>query len=74
VVTRRDGAVPDEQHVKGLKKFARRTIKRFSHTREKEKLQQYVADHFVIDDTFALGIPMSVLEPISVGIKEFSRR
>jgi hypothetical protein len=38
VVMRRDGAVPDEQHVKGLKEFGRRIIKRFSHTREKEKL------------------------------------
>jgi hypothetical protein len=73
-ILRRDGAVPDEQHVKGLKEFARRTIKRFSHTRQKEKLKQYVEEHFVIGDTFALGIPMSVLELISSGIREFSKK
>jgi hypothetical protein len=58
VVVRMDGPVPDEQQVKGLKEFARRTIKRFSHTREKEKLKQYVGEHFVIGDTFALRILM----------------
>jgi hypothetical protein len=40
VVMRRDRPVRYKQHVKGLKAFAQRTIKRFSHTREKEKLQQ----------------------------------
>jgi hypothetical protein len=39
-VVRRDGPVPDEQHVKGLKKFSWRAIKRFSHAREKEELRQ----------------------------------
>jgi hypothetical protein len=73
-VVRRDGPGPDEQHVKGLKKFARRTIKRFSHTKEKEKLRQYVDDHFAIGDVFALGISMSILELISLAIKEFSRK
>jgi hypothetical protein len=38
VVVTRDRSVPDEQHIKGLKEFARRTIKRFSRTLEKEKL------------------------------------
>jgi hypothetical protein len=74
MVMRRDGPVPDEQHVKGVKEFARRTIKRFSHASEKEKLQQYVAGHFAIGDAFALGIPMSVLELISSGIREFSKK
>jgi hypothetical protein len=66
VVMRRDGPIPDEQHVKGLNEFARRTNKRFSHTREKEKLQQCVAERFVIGDIFALGISIYVLELICV--------
>jgi hypothetical protein len=73
IVVRRDGSVPDEQHVKRLKEFARKTIKRFSHTREKEKPRRYVDNHFVIDHEFALGIPKSILELISLRIKEFSK-
>jgi hypothetical protein len=61
VVVRRNGPVPDEQHVKDLKEFTLRTVKRFSHTREKEKLRGYVDDHFVIGDAFALGMSMSIL-------------
>jgi hypothetical protein len=68
------GPVPDEQHVKGLKEFARSTIKRFSHTREKEKHRRYVDGHFVIGDVFALGRPMSIPELISLGIKELSKK
>jgi hypothetical protein len=74
VVVRRDGPVPDEQQVKGLKEFARSTMKQFSHTREKEKLKQYVYGHFVIGDTFALGISMSILALISLGIQGFSKK
>jgi hypothetical protein len=71
-IVRSDGPVPDEQHVKGLKEFARKTIKRFLHTREKETLRRYVDDRFVIGNTFALGMPMSILEVISQGIEDFS--
>jgi hypothetical protein len=74
VVVRRHRPVPDERDVMGLKRLAWRPIKRFSHTREKERLEQYVDDRFVIGDTFALSIPMSILELISLGIDEFSRK
>jgi hypothetical protein len=74
LIVTRDGPVPDEQHIRGLKEFARRTIKRFSHTKEKEKLTRYVENHFVIGETFALGMPMSILALISRGIQEFSEK
>jgi hypothetical protein len=74
VIGRRDGPVPDKQYVKALKKFARGIIKSFSHTSDKEKLRRYVDNHFVIGDVFALGIPMSILELISLGINEFSKK
>jgi hypothetical protein len=73
-VVRRGGFVPDEQHIRGLKEFARRTIESFSHTREKEKLRRYVDDYFVIGHTFALGTLMLTLQLVSRGIKEFSRQ
>jgi hypothetical protein len=74
MIVRRDGSVPDEQHVKGLKEFARRTIKRFSHRREKEELRQYMDDHVAIGNVLALGMPTSILELISLGIKEFPKK
>jgi hypothetical protein len=56
VVVTRDGSVPHEQHVKGLKEFARRTIKRFYHAKEKEKLTKYV------DAIGKNSIPATVVE------------
>jgi hypothetical protein len=74
LIVTRDGHVPDEQHIKGLKEFARRTIKRFSHTKEKEKLMQYVENHFVIGETFGLRMPKSILALISREIQEISNK
>jgi hypothetical protein len=68
----RGGPVPDEQHVGGFREFARKTIKRFSHTREKETPGQCADGRFVTRDIFALGMPMSILELVSQWIEEFS--
>jgi hypothetical protein len=73
MVVRRDGRVADEQYVKGLKEFALRTIKRFSHIRDREKLRRYMDDHFLTGDAFALGISMSTLELTSLEMNEFSK-
>jgi hypothetical protein len=73
-ITERDAVALDEQDTTGLKTFARKTIKTFSHAKDKEKIKQYVEDHFAIGETFALGIPVSVLELISSGINEFSKK
>jgi hypothetical protein len=68
-LVRKDGPVPDEQHIRGLKEFTRKTIKRFSHTKEKEELRQYVYDHPVVGSTFGLGMPILILELISRGLR-----
>jgi hypothetical protein len=73
-VLQRDAIALDEQHTRGLKTFAQKQIKRFSHAKDKEKISRYVGEHFAIGETFALGIPVSVLELISAGIREFSKK
>jgi hypothetical protein len=57
-------------HVVGNQK----TIKRSSHPKDKEEINQYVDDHFAIGETSALGIPVSVLALISRKIGEFSEK
>jgi hypothetical protein len=73
-VMERDAIALDEQHTRGLKTFAQKTIKRFSHAKDKQKISRYVDDHFVIGETFALGILLSVLKLISTVISEFSKK
>jgi hypothetical protein len=73
-ITGRDAIDFDEQHATGLKTLAQRTIRRFSHVKDKEKIKRYVEEHFVIREIFALGILVWVLGLMFSGIGEFSRK
>jgi hypothetical protein len=54
-----------------LTNLAARNIKRLSNSREKAAIVQYVEANFVLGDEFALGLPISILDPISNGILYF---
>jgi hypothetical protein len=56
-----------------LKNLAARNIKRFSNSRGKAPIVQYVKVNFVLGDKFALGLPISILDLISNGILPFRR-
>jgi hypothetical protein len=45
-----------------------RTIKRFSHTKDKDKLAAFLSSNFRIERPCVLGIPISILKLISDGI------
>jgi hypothetical protein len=55
-----------------LKEVAVLNIRRFSHSKRKEEIRQFVEGNFVIGTEFALGLPISVLDLISDGIRHFS--
>jgi hypothetical protein len=61
-IVTRSGIIRNEQCTMGLKKFARKTLKRFSHTRDKEKLRKYVDEHFALGNSFALERAVSISE------------
>jgi hypothetical protein len=71
-MTGRDPIALDQPGIMRLKDFSQKTIKGFSHAKDKEKINQYVDDHFAIRETFALGIPVSVFVLISRTIRGFS--
>jgi hypothetical protein len=73
-ITGRDAIAFEQQYATGLKSLEQRTIRRFSHAKDKEKIKGYVEQHFVISETFALRIPVSVLALMSARISEFSRK
>jgi hypothetical protein len=56
-----------------LREVAVRNIKRFSHSKRKEEIRQFVEGSFVIGTEFALELPISVLDLISDGIRHFSQ-
>jgi hypothetical protein len=56
-----------------LQAQAVRQIKRLSHCRKTMEIEAYVQNHFVIEDEFALGRPISVFGLISDGIAQFSQ-
>jgi hypothetical protein len=62
--------VPHEAaaHITDLKDLAIRNIKRFSPPRSKSEIQTYMDQSFKVDGDFALGLPISILNPISEGI------
>jgi hypothetical protein len=53
-----------------MKGFRSEDNQNIFHARDKEEINRYVDDHFTIDKTFALGIPVSILGLISGGIRE----
>jgi hypothetical protein len=67
--------VPDESpaHIAYLKELAIRNMKRFSHSKGKSEIQKYVDQNLKVDGGFALGLPISVLNLISEGIRSFSK-
>jgi hypothetical protein len=60
-------------HVIHLKDVIMRNIRRLSHSKKKEEIKQFVESHFVIGREFALGLPISVFNLISDGIRHFSQ-
>jgi hypothetical protein len=48
-----------------LKKYATRSIMRFAHRKDKEKLAALIAENFTVHTPTALGPPISFLKPIS---------
>jgi hypothetical protein len=52
-------------HIAYLKDLARQNTKRFSHSRSKTEIQKYVNQTFKVDEGFALGLPISILNLIS---------
>jgi hypothetical protein len=68
-----DAPVEPPLHVIHLKDVAMRNIRRFSHFKKKEEIKQFVESHFAIRREFALGLPISVLDLISNGIRHFSQ-
>jgi hypothetical protein len=68
----RDAPVGSPPHVIHLKDVAMRNIRRFSHSKKKE-IKQFVQSHFAIGREFALGLPISVLDLISDGIRHFNQ-
>jgi hypothetical protein len=60
-ITERDAFALDGQNPRGLKTFAQKTIERFSHVKDKEKIGRYVEDHRAVGETFAFDIPVSLL-------------
>jgi hypothetical protein len=42
-------------------------------TRNKEEIKRYVEENFVFGGEFTLGLPISVLDMISSGIRHFKR-
>jgi hypothetical protein len=60
-ITGSEPVAVDEHPGIGLKDFAQKRMKRFSHAKDKEKINRYVDNHCAIGETFALAIPVSVL-------------
>jgi hypothetical protein len=73
VEVNRDAPVESLLHVIHLEDIAMRNIRRFSHSKKKEEIKQFVESHFVIGRGFVLGLPISVLDLISDGIRHFSQ-
>jgi hypothetical protein len=73
VEVNRDAPVEPPLHVIHLKDFAMGNIRRLSHFKKKEEIKQLVESHFAIGREFALGLPISVLDLISDGIRHFSQ-
>jgi hypothetical protein len=60
-------------HLVHLKEVAVRNVKRFSHSKRKEEIRQFIKGSIVSGTEFALGLPISVLDLISDGIRHFSQ-
>jgi hypothetical protein len=60
-------------HVVHLKEVVVCNIKRFSHSKRKEEIREFIKGNFVIGTAFALGLPISALDLISDGIRHFSQ-
>jgi hypothetical protein len=73
VEVNRDASVESPLHVVHLKDVAMRNIRRFSHSKKKEELKQFVESHFAIGSESTFGLPISVLDLISDGIRHFSQ-
>lgn len=57
-----------------VKEIISKNIKKFSHSKEKEEIKQYVDQNFIPKyDAFALGYPIEFFIVISNGIKFFSK-
>jgi hypothetical protein len=65
---------PSPAHATYVKDLAVRNIKRFSGSRSKEEIGQYVEDNLVMSPDFALGLPISVFDLISRGIEHFRKK
>jgi hypothetical protein len=49
-------------------------IKRFSHWRKTEEIEQYVHEHFTIGPDFAIDRPVSLFRLVSDGIARFPKQ
>jgi hypothetical protein len=67
--------VPDESpaRIAYIKELAIRNMKRFSHSKGNSEIQKDVDHNFKVDGGFALGLPISVLNLTSEGIRFFRK-
>jgi hypothetical protein len=73
VEVNRDAPVESSLHVIHLKDVAMRNIRQYCHSKKKEETKQFVESHFAIGREFALGLPISVLNLISDGVRHSSQ-
>jgi hypothetical protein len=68
--------IPNESpaYIMSVKNLAVRDIRRFSGSRKKEEIREYVEENLVVGAEFALGLTISVLGLISEGIEHFRKR
>jgi hypothetical protein len=69
----RHAPVESPLHAIDLNDVAMRNIRRFSHSKKKEEIRQFVENHFAIGQEFALGLPISVFDLISDRIRHVNQ-
>lgn len=71
---RRDAASQRETYYASIAKMATSKIRESAHRRKEAvpEIEAWVLANFQMDDRFALGVPMALLERISTGIDMFT--
>jgi hypothetical protein len=70
-----DRIIPEQndEHTERMKLIPVANIEKFSDSKRKEEIAEYVETHSRRGTAFALGMPMTVFQPISDGIAKFSQ-
>jgi hypothetical protein len=72
----RESLTPDEGHRDYQRKLALKNVRRFNRRKQKDwdAIKVWAEERLEISGGYALGLPLSVLELISEGIKEFRHK